>query len=58
MIGTKHTRLYRYITDTENKEIYLPCNCNIIESVTIPVADAQLSSPSDPSIVENAMIEH
>lgn len=58
MIGTKHTRLYRYITDTENKEIHLPCNCSIIESVTIPVADAQLSSPSDPMIAENAMIEH
>lgn len=58
MIGTKHTRLYKYISDTENHELHLPCNCSIIESVTLPIADSQWSSPSDAMIVENAMIEH
>lgn len=57
LIGTKHTRLYRYITDTYNKELYLPCNCHVIESVTIPIADAQLSAPSDSMISENIITE-
>lgn len=57
LIGTKHTRLYRLIDSTVNKELHLPCNCDVLESVTIPVADAQLSSSSDSFIEENAMIE-
>ena len=57
LIGTKHTRLYRYITDTKNCELQLPCNCDIIESVTIPVVDAQWSSSSNPSIIENILTE-
>lgn len=57
LIGTKHTRLYRLITDTEQREIHLPCNCDVLESVTIPIADAQISSPSDDFIAENVIIE-
>ena len=45
MIGTKHTRLYRYIGDTEDKVLMLPCNVDVIESVHLPINDAQVSSP-------------
>ena len=57
LIGTKHTKLYRYITNTENCELQLPCNCDIIESVTIPITDAQISSPSNSLAVENLLTE-
>ena len=43
-IGTRHTRLHRYVTDTSNKRIELPCNVDEIESVTIPLMDAQMTS--------------
>lgn len=39
-IGNRHTRLYKYIADTENKELKLPCNVTNIESVHIPLVDA------------------
>ena len=59
LIGNKHTRLYRYICKTENKELALPCNVDIIESVSIPIADAQITSNKtnfwDPS---SALIEN
>lgn len=57
LIGTKHTRLYRYVTDTDNCEIYLPCNCSVIEAVTLPITDAQISSPSDLFIEQNVFAE-
>lgn len=44
-IGNKHTRLYRYVGNTENKELILPCNADVIESVTVPLLDAQMTSP-------------
>ena len=44
LIGNKHTRLYRYVADTENQELVLPCNLVEIESVHIPIVDAQVSS--------------
>lgn len=40
LIGNKHTRLYKYIGDTVNGELQLPCNVDIIESVHIPVVDS------------------
>ena len=46
-IGTKHTRLYRYIGQVENKTLQLPCNTDVIESVHIPVPDAQVTSNSN-----------
>lgn len=58
LIGTKHTRLYKFIADTEFCEIHLPCNCSVIESVTLPISDAQVSSPSDLSIESNIFTEH
>lgn len=44
LIGNKHTRLYRYIGDTVNCELPLPCNVDVLESVHIPVVDAQMTS--------------
>lgn len=44
LIGNKHTRLYRYVTDSKNQQITLPCNASIIESVSIPCVDAQYTS--------------
>lgn len=43
-IGTKHTRLYRYIGNVKNHELQLPCNVDVIESVHIPIPDAQFTS--------------
>lgn len=45
LIGTKHTRLHRYVGDTINKTLQLPCNADLIESVHIPILDAQISTP-------------
>lgn len=44
LINNKHTRLYKYVGDTENHELSLPCNVDIIESVHIPIEDAQMTS--------------
>ena len=44
LIGNRHTRLYRYVGDTKNRELELPCNLDIIESVHIPINDAQVTS--------------
>lgn len=44
LIGTKHTRLYRYKGDTEDKFLELPCNVDVIESVHLPINDAQIST--------------
>lgn len=44
-IGNKHTRLYRYIGDVVNGKLELPCNADVIESVHIPLPDAQLTYP-------------
>lgn len=58
MIGNKHTRLYRYTSNTENKELLLPCNVTDIESVHIPVVDAQITDPSiDYGNIDNIFIE-
>lgn len=43
LIGNKHTRLYRFEGSTVNQELELPCNACDIESVTIPIPDAQLT---------------
>lgn len=57
-IGNRHTRLYRYVSNTENKELVLPCNVDIIESVTIPALNAQITSNKTDIIdVENVRIE-
>ena len=43
LIGNKHTRLYRYIGCTEDKALELPCNAEIVESVHLPINDAQVT---------------
>lgn len=44
LIGNKHTRLYRFIGKSVNCELKLPCNVDQIESVHIPINDAQMTS--------------
>ena len=44
LLNNKHTHLYRFIKDTENKRIPLPCNCYMVESVHLPIEDAQMTS--------------
>lgn len=59
LINNKHTRLYSYVGDTECKELQLPCNVSVIESVHIPIEDAKVTDPSyngfDPGV---AFTEH
>lgn len=45
LIGNKHTRLYKYVVETTGRRIKLPCNVEIIESVTIPVLDSKTTGP-------------
>lgn len=57
-IGTKHSRLYRFIGSVENGVLKLPCNVDEIESVHIPVPDAQVTSgTSDNYWTDNVWIE-
>lgn len=44
-IGNKHTRLYRYIGDVVDGRLQLPCNVDVIESVHVPIPDAQMTHP-------------
>jgi len=57
-IGTKHTRLYRFVGNVNGGKLELPCNVDVIESVHIPVPDAQVtSSLSDNYWTDNVWIE-
>ena len=47
LIGNKHTRLYRYVADTDEEGVLaLPCNVDAVEAVTIPIVDAQVTTPT------------
>ncbi len=50
-IGNKRTRIYRYTTCMDNcqKSIELPCNVNLIESVTTSVEDWNYSTNDTPN---------
>lgn len=59
-IGTKHTRLYKFEGAVENGILKLPCNLedvDLIESVHIPVPDAQVTSNSTNFPWQNIWIE-
>lgn len=56
-ISTKHTRLYRYEGKVENNMLELPCNVDEIESVHIPIPDAQVTSSVSNFPWENIWIE-
>lgn len=57
-IGNKHTRLYRYVGNVENGELKLPCNVDVIESVHVPIPDAQYTSnKSDLNYLDNMWTE-
>lgn len=53
LIGNKHTRLYRFTGDTVNQQLELPCNTDIIESVSLSIPDAQLTTPDSSYISHN-----
>lgn len=44
LIGNRETRLYKYVTNTTNGRIKLPCNCDFIEAVFSNINDANTSS--------------
>ena len=56
-IGTKHTRLYKYVGSVKNGVLELPCNMDVIESVHIPFPDAEVSSNSSSFPWQNIWIE-
>ncbi len=43
-INNRHTRLYRFIGSVSKGKLKLPCNVDEIESVHIPIPDAQVTS--------------
>lgn len=45
LIGTKHTELKGYVADSNDCFLKLPCDVAEIESVHIPVVDANISGP-------------
>lgn len=47
LIGNKHTKFYKYTTNTVNKRVELPCNIGTIEAVFSPEVDARTSYPTD-----------
>lgn len=58
LIGNRHTRLYRYVGDVVDGELSLPCNVDLIESVQLPINDAQVFNSSIDSInAEHIAIE-
>lgn len=58
-IGTKHTRLYKYVGSVNDGVLELPCNYEggLIESVHVPFIDAQITSDSTDHPWENIWIE-
>ena len=56
-IGTKHTRLYRFIGSVEDNKLELPCNAQEIESVHVPIPDAQMTSNVSDNPWQNLWIE-
>lgn len=44
LIGNRSTRLYRYKTNTENRQILLPCNVDFIEAVYSSDLDSRKST--------------
>lgn len=59
-IGTKHTRLYKYEGSVKDGVLELPCNIedvDLIESVHIPMPDAQVTSNSTNFPWQNIWIE-
>lgn len=57
-IGNKHTRLYRYVGDVKDGKLTLPCNVDVIESVHVPIPDAQMTSnTSDLTFIDSLWTE-
>lgn len=68
LIGNRQTRLYRYIDNTYDKRIKLPCNVDLIEAVYAGIPDSNHSSPifstgnlnniATESLIENMKTKH
>lgn len=58
LIGNKYTRLYRYVGDTHNRVLELPCNVSHIESVTCGTEDAPRTSVLSDHLTGQNHIEH
>lgn len=43
LIGTKHTELKEFTTSTNDQYLTVPCDCVEIESVTLPIVDANIT---------------
>ena len=56
-IGTKHTRLYKFEGSVKDHVLELPCNVDEIESVHVPVPDAQVTSNVSNFPWENIWVE-
>ena len=56
-IGTKHTRLYKFEGSVNDNVLELPCNVDVIESVHVPVPDAQVTSNTSNFPWENIWVE-
>lgn len=57
LIGNKYTRLYRYVGDTHNRVLQLPCNVDMIESVTCGGEDVARTSVLSDHLTGNQIIE-
>ena len=57
MIGNRQTRLHRYVADTVNGKIKLPCNVDIIEAVYLNNVPYQETSPTSRYGYESDYIE-
>lgn len=56
LIGNKNTRLHRYITNTENYRIKLPCNVDVLEAVYLPGEDFYNHISNENRIIESNTI--
>ena len=57
MIGNRNTRLHRYVTDTDNGKIKLPCNVDLIEAVYLSDVAYQNTSPTNRYGYESDYVE-
>lgn len=50
--------MHRFVGDTVNKVLQLPCNADIIESVHLPIVDAQISTSTTDFNYDAVFVEH
>lgn len=57
MIGNKNTRLHRYVSDTDNRKIKMPCNLDVLEAVYLPELNTMETTPLTSENFESSYIE-